>query len=375
MALPDTPDDIMSAKELANLLGRELVQAKGRILGLEKQLQDKNRALKQLQAKQPDKRAPRIPDNVAELQKEIDRYKETEAKLQNKVKGLKGQVAQMVDKDKKIKSLKDQVANLRSQQERAREEAERSKTMYIEEKQIREELLKTIEGKEKSTGKWDDILSTMAALPFCSARPEHRTLAPVAKVGVQLCQYLRSDPRTREYADAILFMPGQMTWCPSARGHHHALAFAPTHIFDTQSRRWEKKIVMEQLFGRTLELFFQEKTDVLYAGTYKCLRLKSSKIDSWPGSEIEGLLPYNMAGIALSDDFTNAPCSSVHKSTISKLYHDRVLPLECMGLQCVGFKQEFYESLVARHHSNLPAKRRRQSENVIERSADKKTRR
>lgn len=86
-------------------------------------------------------------------------------------------------------------------------------------------------------------------------------------------------------------------------------------------------------------------------------------------------LPYNMAGIALSDDFTNAPCSSVHKSTISKLYHDRVLPLECMGLQCVGFKQEFYESLVARHHSNLPAKRRRQSENVIERSADKKTRR
>lgn len=38
MALPDTPDDIMSAKELANLLGRELVQAKGRILGLEKQV-------------------------------------------------------------------------------------------------------------------------------------------------------------------------------------------------------------------------------------------------------------------------------------------------------------------------------------------------
>lgn len=68
--------------------------------------------------------------------------------------------------------------------------------MYIEEKQIREELIKSIEGKEKSTGKWDDILSAMAALPFCSARPEHRTLAPVAKVGVQLCQYLRSVSRS-----------------------------------------------------------------------------------------------------------------------------------------------------------------------------------
>jgi hypothetical protein len=64
-----------------------------------------------------------------------------------------------------------------------------------------------------------------------------------------------------------------------------------------------------------------------------------------------------MAESALSEDFPNAPSSSAHKGTISKLYRDRVLSLECMGLQCVGFKKEFYERLVARYHSNLPMKR------------------
>jgi hypothetical protein len=28
-----------------------------------------------------------------------------------------------------------------------------------------------------------------------------------------------------------------------------------------------------------------------------------------------------------------------------------------MGLQCIGFKKEFYESLAARHRSNLALKR------------------
>jgi hypothetical protein len=145
----------------------------------------------------------------------------------------------------------------------------------------------------------------MATLPLCPARPEHRNLAPVAKRGVNLSDYLRSvsrsssnhinysrhqDPSTKAYAEANLFMPGRTTWCSSIRGHHHALAFAPTHIFDIQSRKWEKKIVLEHLFGKTVELFFQEKWDVLYAGTYKCLRLKCSTINSWPESETEGLV-------------------------------------------------------------------------------------
>jgi hypothetical protein len=54
------------------------------------------------------------------------------------------------------------------------------------------------------------------------------------------------------YAEVILFMPGRMTWCSPGRGHsHHALTFPSIpYIFDTQSRKWEKKVVMEYLFGK-----------------------------------------------------------------------------------------------------------------------------
>lgn len=47
---------------------------------------------------------------------------------------------------------------------------------------------------------------------------------------------------------------------------------------------------MEYWFGKIVELFFQEKSGVLYAGTYKCIRLKQSTIHTWPELEIEGLV-------------------------------------------------------------------------------------
>lgn len=46
---------------------------------------------------------------------------------------------------------------------------------------------------------------------------------------------------------------------------------------------------MERLYGQTRELFYEEKTDVIYAGTYKCIQLNNSIIN-WPEPGVDGLV-------------------------------------------------------------------------------------
>lgn len=81
-----------------------------------------------------------------------------------------------------------------------------------------------------------------------------------------------------------------------------------------------------------------------------------------------------MTETALSEDFPNAPCTTVHKGTVTKLYRDGVLKVECMGLRCVGFNKELYQDLVARHCVQSPVKGKKRLESTEEDKANKRRR-
>lgn len=71
--------------------------------------------------------------------------------------------------------------------------------VYAEDKQRGKELRKIMAGKEANNGQasWNDVLSTMSALPLWPTRPAHGTLAPIGKRGIQLPHYLRSVSLTK----------------------------------------------------------------------------------------------------------------------------------------------------------------------------------
>lgn len=169
-----------------------------------------------------------------------------------------------------------------------------------------DECLKELERPDDGREGSDDPFSIISSLPLCPARPVHGSLVPVAKKGISLREHLLSvsltvvgrqhrnlqslqDPSTQPYADVVLFFPGRFTWCTTSQVYHHALAFGPTHIFNTQYRRWEKRSTMESLYGQTRELFYEDRCNIFYAGTYRCVRLRKPFID-WPDSKVEGLV-------------------------------------------------------------------------------------
>ncbi|KAF9444297.1 hypothetical protein P691DRAFT_350677 [Macrolepiota fuliginosa MF-IS2] len=276
-------------------------------------------------------------------------------------------------KEKQIKAFRDEVLSLKCERESAREEARKSKELYKQLRRRTEDLEKIVkdQGKSDYGRAVQNPFDIISSLPLCLKRPAHGTLVPIAKKGVQLREYLLSRTDTQAYANTVLFLPGRFSWCTTARTYHHALAFGPTHTFNIQSRQWEKGTFMEPLYGQTREFFYEDKGDVFYSGTYRCIRL-DNPIINWPEPGVQGLVPYIMAETALSEDFRNAPCSHAHKGTVSKLYREGVLKLECMGLQCVGFDKELYKHLVAQYQHNSPTKEKKRSASVEEDKARKR---
>ncbi|KAF5345397.1 hypothetical protein D9756_010987 [Leucocoprinus leucothites] len=365
-------EDAQATREIAKLLGRELVSAKRRIKNLENQLQESKVLLNQPGGKQN----YRTSEPVLQLQQEIEGYKQEQYRLIQQVSSLRSQARDAKKQIKEMSKLRKQFKSLENQRDKAREEAKKSKALYKDLKQHRNKLNANTDDASESNPEGNGPFSIMSALPPSPTRPRQGSLLPVIEGSfnpTKLCAYLMANLNTRRYTENSIIFPGRFSWCASPGGYHHALAFEPTHVFNIQTRSWEKGLLMESLYGMVRELFYVQKGKTYYAGTYKCIRFENSSI-RLPDSEIEGLTSIAIAEAALSDEFSNAPSSVTHRGTLSKLYREGVLMVECMGLQCVGFNKQLYKELLAQYASNPAPKKRRRSLTVTGGATKKKRR-
>lgn len=118
-------EDAQATREIAKLLGRELVSAKRRIKNLENQLQESKVLLNQPGGKQN----YRTSEPVLQLQQEIEGYKQEQYRLIQQVSSLRSQARDAKKQIKEMSKLRKQFKSLENQRDKAREEAKKSKAV------------------------------------------------------------------------------------------------------------------------------------------------------------------------------------------------------------------------------------------------------
>ncbi|KAJ6620049.1 hypothetical protein B0H10DRAFT_2216333 [Mycena sp. CBHHK59/15] len=179
----------------------------------------------------------------------------------------------------------------------------------------------------------------MGRLPFPEDRPRFQLLQPVYWKDRNLHAYLADDPSAKSFLNHVLYLPKRSTLMAKV----HCLAFAPTHRYDHVKAVWTEGSDLTSLHGGTRELFVVHGGYVIYAGLYKCHDLR----ELYPG----GTAPNSHTSYAEISDAALGPCSlSVKDRTaiVRQCFPDGIIRVEAIGLQCVGFNRQLYDSLRGR---------------------------
>ncbi|KAJ3843253.1 hypothetical protein EV361DRAFT_884902 [Lentinula raphanica] len=113
----------------------------------------------------------------------------------------------------------------------------------------------------------------------------------------------------------------------------------------------------ENLYDETREMFYVQKNNLYYAGTFKCLRIE----DMITSQEIVESLDISLisqpfqAGIikaALVAQASSLPHESKHRADLrvmTKLCSNGTIKFEWVAFQCVGFDEDLYQALGGTH--------------------------
>ncbi|KAF9444298.1 hypothetical protein P691DRAFT_712076 [Macrolepiota fuliginosa MF-IS2] len=171
------------------------------------------------------------------------------------------------------------------------------------------------------------------------SRPYINNLDPVADYWEDLEEILQFNEYTRSCLSNSHYMPYGVVWHDP-----HAVIFWPSCVFNSRSRKWEPSHFSQGYDGQTYNLFLGRGSYLFYRGTYQFHRTQDH---TW--NAINDKYSYIFLKQALDLSIPHQP-SNVDRQTLRGLILDNVLSLECTLLQCVGFDEELYRSLVRRFY-------------------------
>ncbi|KXN91932.1 hypothetical protein AN958_11317, partial [Leucoagaricus sp. SymC.cos] len=132
-------------------------------------------------------------------------------------------------------------------------------------------------------------------------------------------------------------------WCPSRE--EHGYFYSPIYKCSTNPRvtaahRWQQVDVTARMKQPT-ECFYNREGLWYYAGSYQAFRLEDLTLKEW--AELSGETANYLVKETISGRKNVSP-QNIYE--VNQLYNAGALKIACVGLQCVGFNQEVYRSVL-----------------------------
>ncbi|KAJ7610551.1 hypothetical protein DFH06DRAFT_1308681 [Mycena polygramma] len=141
---------------------------------------------------------------------------------------------------------------------------------------------------------------------------------------------------------------------PTPWGHY--LAFAPTHRYDHKASVWVKDCDFESCYGALRELFIDQKSQLFYMGTFKCIEFGALNLRKTPRIDKNLIRDLALSGTRPLDS----------EMMIQQQYPSGTIEIERMALQFVGFNHELYNTLRDDYCRRRTECRKRRAENAPE---------
>ncbi|KAH9483526.1 hypothetical protein JR316_0002994 [Psilocybe cubensis] len=188
---------------------------------------------------------------------------------------------------------------------------------------------------------------TLASIPLPPNPPDATLSAIVIPPPFTLHEFLNGAPATLRNASSLsnyrILHNVTTLWCPERE--EHGYMYTPVYKCSTNPRiatahRWAPMDVIGRM-SKPTECFYNKEGVWYYAGSYKAFRLDNLSTKEWmqlPSETISAIIKETISGRKNS--------SPQNTYETSQLYAAGALKVACVGLQCVGFNQEVYKSII-----------------------------
>ncbi|KAJ6482369.1 hypothetical protein DFH09DRAFT_1340770 [Mycena vulgaris] len=191
--------------------------------------------------------------------------------------------------------------------------------------------------------------------------PPFATLSPACHLDTNLHAFLAKDATAKSVLNHALYLPKRV----SKTADVHFIAFGPSHRYDRVTSNWVEGSDLTSLHGRIRELFVKWVDSILYVGTYKCHDLRSL----CPAGTT---LPSGISEREIADAALGLPRPQGYVNIIKQCYPDGNIKVVAMGLQCVRFNKQLYDSLHKRFTQDLTAQTKCKAEDESNRDAKRR---
>ncbi|KAF8801448.1 hypothetical protein BYT27DRAFT_7198244 [Phlegmacium glaucopus] len=187
--------------------------------------------------------------------------------------------------------------------------------------------------------------AVLSAIPLPSNPPDVTLTAIVIPPPFTLNEFLNCTSGTLKTSLANYRALYNITtcWCPDRE--EHGYMYVPAFKCSTNPRiatahRWSAADVIGRM-NKPIECFYNKEGMWYYAGSYKAFRLDDLSVKEWAQ-----LSPETTSAIVKETLFGRKNSSPQNTYETSQLYAAGALKVACVGLQCVGFNQTVYKSIL-----------------------------
>ncbi|KAI0307209.1 hypothetical protein B0F90DRAFT_1622036 [Multifurca ochricompacta] len=201
---------------------------------------------------------------------------------------------------------------------------------------------KSILSKEKLSARH----AILAALPLPAGIPSDALRPILIPSPYTLHEFLANAVGVSSLENYCVFQQLTTNWCPEREEHGYYLT--PLFKCSTNPRvatahRWMMVDVISKLDKPAAECFYNKDGKWYYAGVYKTIRLEDLKSREFEqlsneASTIQALVKETLTGRK------NVSPQTVYETT--QLYFAGALKIACVGLQCIGFNDLLYRTIL-----------------------------
>ncbi|KAF9441637.1 hypothetical protein P691DRAFT_470890 [Macrolepiota fuliginosa MF-IS2] len=159
----------------------------------------------------------------------------------------------------------------------------------------------------------------------------------------QCCSQSVSKPSIYRLGSYRVLQSLTTKWCPTREEHgyfYSPLFKCSTNPRVTTAHRWQPVDVTARMKQST-ECFYNREGLWYYAGSYQAFRLEDLAVKEWAE------LPTEAANYLVKETISgrkNVSPQNIYE--VNQLYNAGALKVACVGLQCVGFNQDVYRSVL-----------------------------
>ncbi|KAF9032980.1 hypothetical protein BJ165DRAFT_1568111, partial [Panaeolus papilionaceus] len=185
----------------------------------------------------------------------------------------------------------------------------------------------------------------LAAIPLPDNPPDPTLSAIIIPPPFSLHEFLNTapGPLRASLANYKILHNATTHWCPERE--EHGYMYVPAFKCSTNPRiatahRWAPTDVVGRM-AKPTECFYNREGVWYYAGSYRAFKLDDMSTTEWAQLSNEAISAIVKETIAARK---NSSPQNTYETT--QLYAAGALKVTCVGLQCVGFNQEVYKSMI-----------------------------